>query len=596
MDSNLDEILSGENENMEKTTLSNSDEVGIDDVLAMSEEEIDALLNARKNDDQDGSTIFAPEGSSYGDLMSSMGEASSQGDLGEINDLFRKEQEEIPVDPQIEKLLNNLNSDKLDFEDYSPEDLFEKKSPKRKKKQKGENGFFSKLFAKKEKAEKKPKDKKKTKETKKTKEPKKKEKNEEKGRKNTIKESSVNDQDSKLVGSSTNEIKDVDDAAVTSDFNLQDVEEFDIEKFSQLQTNPQEVEDGDIMYQTSDLFEHNENSRITPENMLENANIFSQEESKGAIQEFDAEELDQLLEIRDREDVPKDNTDESVKKKGLWGKIKDFLTDDEEEVEEEVPKKEKKSKKDKKKGAKKEDSEEGEEGASGKADKKAKKEKKPKVKKAKAPKEEDENVKKYPVKKMLLILLVFICLGSAFSLIIYLYMGFYTKQKGVEAYEKGEYMECYQNLYGQHLTDSQQVMFHKSEINLKMELAKKNYVKYKANGQELKALDHLVQFFFRYDDTVAEARSWNCAEVVQSTRDSLEDSMYNDFGVTIGRAKEIANMESDYDYTRALLNIVNGLQGETQKPVNSGEPTEEAYSEHIIPEEQDRVETSYIEP
>lgn len=643
MDPSMDEILNGEIENIDNitssvseegiegdvsvpeasgTAVTQSDEVGIDDVLAMSEEEIDALLSARKSDQESDTSIFAPEAGNFDDLMNSMGDASEKGDIGEINDLFRKEQEEIPVDPQIERLLNNLDNDKLDFEDYSPEDLFENttpQSPGNKKEKSG--GLFSKLFAKKEKA-----DKNKEKSTKKDskvakgreekdkrvedKEEKKKEKNrkkiknkEEKSSKDKKNPKANSSKNKKNVQNETE--KEIDSLAAineveagSSDFNLQDVDDFSIDDLDNLTEGARQVEDGEIQYSAADLFDHQENENAADPVV---ANVDMQESSSlgtlstDTIQEFDAAELDQLLEIRDKDAEVKDPASVDGEKKGLLAKIKEFLTDDEEEVEEETPKKEKKSKKDKgnkKKGA---DSEDDEEGSSEK-DAKKKKEKKPKVKKAKAPKEEDTNAKKYPVKKMLLILFVFLVFGCGFSLIAYLYMGFSTKQKAVAAYEQGDYAVCYQNLYGQRLTESQEILFHKSETNLKMDLAKKNYKKYKTSGEFLKALDHIVQFFYRYDDEVAQARQWNCAEVVQSTRDELEDAMYEDFGITIGQAKEIANMESDYDYTRALMNIVDGIIPSVSDHNSSGSQNPDGQDEHVIPEEQDRVDAPYIEP
>jgi len=571
MDPNLDELLSEGTDsidNTEHSTLSNSDDIGIDDVLAMSEEEIDQLLSAKKSGENSDQTIFAPTGKNFDELMDSMGEASQKGDLGVINDLLKKEQEEIPVDPSIARLLDNLDNSQLDFEDYSPEDLFDSTSAKKGKQKKAKKeGLFSKLFSKSDKSED---QKKKAAKKDKVKKQKSKKGKADKNVSDDVAKAKQKKDNTPLVADDTTVSSDVEGTVVqpddySSDFNMQDVEEFDIENLDDVQPDVRSVDDGDIQYQASDLFDHNsgdsdeQDTDADTQQTPDGENPLIVDVDQGVVQEFDADELDQLLEIRDKEDVPEEGADTVGEKKGLWAKIKDFLADDEEEEEEEAPKKDKKPKKNKKDAKKNEESEDGDEESSAKDDKKKKKEKKPKVKKAKAPKEEDTNAKKYPVKKMLLILLVFIAFGSAFALVSYMYMGHYTKQKGVAAYERGEYAECYQNLYGQHLTESQEIMFHKSEINLKMDLAKKNYIKFKTNGQTLKALDHIVQFFFRYDDTIADARNWNCAEVVQTTKDELEEAMLNDFGISIGKAKEIGNMESDYDYTRALLNIVNEL-------------------------------------
>ncbi len=253
-----------------------------------------------------------------------------------------------------------------------------------------------------------------------------------------------------------------------------------------------------------------------------------------------------------------------------------------EELEAVKPKKEKKSKN--KKGSKKADtkSEDGEEEETKKSKKKEKKpkEKKIKEKKVKIKTVDIEDLEdSEPVSKKKVISIFFICimLMSALVAIIVNYSGHANRKLAEEAYESGDYLECYQMLYGQHMDESQEVMFHKSEIMLKMDLFWNRYESHEQEKNWLEGLNKLIQFVFEYPELHEYATTWNCENVVEATYTNVLNELYEEYRLQEQDALNIANLESDIDYTRELVDIVGKKELGILKYPN------------MLPEEEDRV-------
>lgn len=227
-------------------------------------------------------------------------------------------------------------------------------------------------------------------------------------------------------------------------------------------------------------------------------------------------------------------------------------------------KKQKTSKK--KKNAKKEDEVEGDENSKvkdkKKKDKKAK-EKKPKEKKVKVKTIDITDVDvSEPVSKKKVSLIFFVCIMLMFALvaIIVNYSGHVNRRLAEEAYESGDYLECYQMLYGQHMDESQEVMFHKSEIILKMDLFWNRYENYTQEKKLLEGLNKLIQFVFEYPDMQEYAAKWNSAGVVEETYVNVLNELYEEYRLEEQDAIDIANIESDIDYTKELTELVEKKQ------------------------------------
>jgi hypothetical protein len=158
----------------------------------------------------------------------------------------------------------------------------------------------------------------------------------------------------------------------------------------------------------------------------------------------------------------------------------------------EKPKKKEKAKKDKTTKKDKKDSE-----ASDGDEEKNKKPKKQKKKKEKKVKEKNIVLYDYgetPLTKKSVSFVFLVCLLLMLAVIALLvnYSGHANRRLAEEAFDEGDYLQCYQLLYGQHLNESQEVMFHQSKIHLKMDSLWNRYRSLAAEKQS--AFKEVVKF------------------------------------------------------------------------------------------------------
>lgn len=317
------------------------------------------------------------------------------------------------------------------------------------------------------------------------------------------------------------------------------------------------------------------------------------------------EETTPSEEKQDWEKIREDSSSEDnmAEALALLGGGTDTLGEAAEEAKEEKASKKKKEKKPKK--SKKEQKpktqdapvEGGEEQIPEKASKK-KKDKKVKEKKVKEKKPKDEPIReKKPVenpvelleedeqepphkKKIIMVFVAAVMIMLGFLVVNHYFTAHANKQLAEEAYEAEDYLECYQLLYGQKLNDSQTVMFHRSELILKMNIFWNHYQEFVANNQLLESLDKLVQFVYEYPSLSSYAAEWNCQDTVEDTYNDVLNILSENYQVSEQEVLGIATLEDDVEYTRALKNLVE----EKQK----NDAINQAYPD-ILPEEQDRI-------
>lgn len=250
----------------------------------------------------------------------------------------------------------------------------------------------------------------------------------------------------------------------------------------------------------------------------------------------------------------------------------------EEPVKKEASKKEKKPKKKKKEKIKEKSKKKT--GKSGtKEDKKVRIKEKASIEEA-IMELEAENEEFPNKKKIAMVFLASILILFGFLVVNYYFTGHANKRLAEEAFEEEDYLKCYQLLYGQRLNDSQVVMYHRSELILKDGIFWRDYEAYTEQKEWLEALDELVQYVHKYPELAKYADKWNCSDIVVDTYEQVQDILEADYKTDIERTTEIANLEKDEDYTRALLKIVN----EKQKR----DAIYEKYPD-ILPEEEDRL-------
>ncbi|MDE7224387.1 MAG: hypothetical protein K2O34_11500, partial [Acetatifactor sp.] len=346
-----------------------------------------------------------------------------------------------------------------------------------------------------------------------------------------------------------------------------------------------------------------------------------QAETEGLSEETEAG-IDDLLNSMQQEPEEAQPEEEAVaeKKQGFWGKLLNALTQEEEEPEdpadlisdengaimEQLDKEDqgknkgkKKKKADKKKGKDKksadaEEDEDSEEAPDSK--KKKKKEKKPKAEKAPASVEDLLPGKKLALKKILPVVLVALVFCAAYVLVSSLYIGYANKQRAEEAYYAGNYLECYGLLFGQDMNESQEVMFHKSELILQMERMKGNYQRLVMTGKELEALDYLVQFVSHREELYLKGQEWGCQDIVEQTFTGMAGLLKVNYGLDETRAMEIAALKSDVDYTIALMNVLEEFQGSaTTDEENEGQEQSPDSYDDLLPEEEEISDTEFVD-
>lgn len=293
------------------------------------------------------------------------------------------------------------------------------------------------------------------------------------------------------------------------------------------------------------------------------------------------------------EGEPSDGKDGIKKKKrGLFAKLFSALTEEEEDSEldenqaimqtleaedrEEAGKK-KKIKKGKmpssgKKGQKAEEGEEEEE-KGGKAKKKGKSQKDkgkkekpkkaPKPKKEKAPKEGISAEKEKPSKKISKksIFVVVLFAATVFAVVLFAVTFFsdeISMQSAKEAFNRQDYITCYETMYGMELSEEESEMFEHAGIVLKTQRRIEVYEQYLEEDRELEALDSLMQAVANYDDVYGRAQSCGAATEVAALYDRIWKILADNYGLTKEDARAIALCESNVDYTRYLTALTGG--------------------------------------
>lgn len=295
---------------------------------------------------------------------------------------------------------------------------------------------------------------------------------------------------------------------------------------------------------------------------------------------------------------------------GFWGRIMTFLLQEDEE--EELPAEEeslnlsdenllilealKKESREDQGGAGRSGAET--DGNSSSKEKKKKKEKKPpKASKAAMGKKrgeaDDEPAVKLSPKKVRLIALL------GFSLTVFLI--FFTllgadmveRSRAKREFYKGNYQESYQGFFGKSLNNSEQVIFYKSEVILRMRLRLKRYEWMAEKGQRAEALDSLIQSVALHPPLREMAQRWNAEEEMDELYERLL-SYLQDYGLTEADALEIAGLADDVSYSKAVYEIAGGMGVRTDvEPIEDGGPIQEAADR--LPEEELLPETFFIE-
>ncbi len=263
-----------------------------------------------------------------------------------------------------------------------------------------------------------------------------------------------------------------------------------------------------------------------------------------------------------------------------------------EEVDKEGEEKGKKKKKKKGKGKDKkeasdaegEDGEESEGNAKGKK-KKKKKEKIETEKPEKKPLILDIDTGKPLSKKN--VKLIFIMAASLLVLIILfvkLVPGVIINSSARKAYYKGDYETTYNSFFGEKLSDSDQILFDRSEVILKMSHKYDAYEAYMNMDMKAEALDQLLQGVNNYEKWLISAETSGAVSEYNDAYAVVLRALSESFGLTETDAKAVNALETDLEYSLMVYSIVNGteyIDPTEPLPAPFVPPTEETESENV---------------
>lgn len=321
---------------------------------------------------------------------------------------------------------------------------------------------------------------------------------------------------------------------------------------------------------------------------------------------LDAEELDNLL--------PEHEKPEQAKK-GFFAKIFDFLTEEDEDEENEGLQLSDENRdilndldKEKAGSKKKEKKKKGDGGKAKAKGDKAKKPPKPKKEKPKKEKPKKEKTpdpeplipeRKLTLKAVLPVVLACVSFGVFIIVFVNASVDFTYRQAASDAYDAGDYETCFQFFYGKDLNETEEAMFEKSRSILHIRLWLREYEMFADEGSEVEALDSLLQTVKDYPKLYGHAVQWNADAEVAAGYQTILNILLEKYGLTEERAMEIAAVRNDRVYTRMVVEIIYGnASGSWDEPATTPEPEpepEQAPLQDILPEEEGLVDGGFID-
>ena len=367
-----------------------------------------------------------------------------------------------------------------------------------------------------------------------------------------------------------------------------------------------------------------EMQRLTEENEIPTEISYGEKPTAGQETEASTGEGVMEMDPADIDELLQDKSDKKEKKPGFFKRLLAFFTeeatpeeepqkDENEEVlaeldkedktaEQDKKKKKEKKKKDKpakgkgaKKNAKAGNVEDGDEEEDGKPEKgkgkgKAKKASKKKKEKQEVPEQEEKASKGYTKKNIILVCLF----SAAVFAVLYLSISYvapgYAKKNAVTAFENQDYLTCYEILYGQKLTEREQQLFNFSNMVLRMQKKISDYDKYVEDGENLYALDSLMQAVEEYEETQEVALACGAdGEMLKLYREVLTILLEN-YGLDEEGVRGIAFCDNKVEYTRMLDTLING--GTVDIKEEPATDTEDLPD--LLPEEEETDDTEFL--
>ena len=262
------------------------------------------------------------------------------------------------------------------------------------------------------------------------------------------------------------------------------------------------------------------------------------------------------------------------KRPGVFAKLFNALTEEfepeptEEELAKEAEEKaaakqEAKTKKEEEKKAKAEENKaKAEENAQKKKEKQEAKAAKKAEKLAKEEAERPKNQKRISPKKMILVSIFAVSVLA----VVLLFANFISEegslQRARKAYYVGNYQTVYLELYGSELEESDALVQARSKVILKMQRKYDSYVNHMKMGQDVKALNALIEGIRTYDIVNPEAEQYGVMTEVDEIKNNILKVLDATYGIDEATARELLQNEDEISYTKTLNHIITGKSSE----------------------------------
>lgn len=336
--------------------------------------------------------------------------------------------------------------------------------------------------------------------------------------------------------------------------------------------------------QTAEVQDVSEQSTEEPGEMQQGTDPENKAEGKkktGFFKRF-LEFLQEEDEDEDAAGKPKTETEAAA---GNEGQLLNGASEENKEALEQLAKEDQEQKKKKKKKDKKqkkaakagetqeesEDSKEAEEDSKKEKTKKDKPEKKKKEKDQEESKTDDSQLVKIPKKNLRATVLFSVTIIAAVILCCLFVPELFELKSARNAYYNGDYEKCFRTFYGKNLSENDRIMYEHSVMQLLIGRKEEAYQSYVAVGEELRALDVLLQAVKEQDALLEEAEKYGLADTEREQYSRILSILSEKYGVNEETAKEINAYTEDAVYTLRLKSIVEKTPFELPDYINAEE-------------------------
>ena len=607
-----------EAETSPEMTVEQGQDVYADEVQNLDEEEILRLLQ-QSSEEPDQTELpgdmFDTSESDAFDLHALLDNMSENEDAVQIQDLFEKAENNEPVSSEVEDMILQNDSD----------DVVEgaESAPETKKKKIGGKNLFAKLFSK---------------------------------RKKSPKEA-PEEEDAATEAEAETEVESEAETAIEEEPSVapDSSEDAEFSDISDLLMSLENVENQPVAFdQPEEAFEQPAEPFDQPvelgetwedtlqDNWGENLeDIPEKGDTYEPVEEDSLEDIPEKNSRKRKKKNKKEKPDKTEKTPGFFSRLLQFLTEEDEpeenlqavdlvtsddgvetlgitsdenqEVLAQLAKEDQKGKKKKKKKGKKGEKEEVPADADNldedeKPQETKKKQKKPKKeKKEKAPKMVDDTPTPKLSKKKVSATFLFAFTVMAAILVCCLFIPeLFELKEARNAYYEGDYETCYRSLYGKKLSESDQIMYERSEFMMGIERRMEAYDSYCSVGDELRALDVLIQSVGGQREVLEQAGQYGLTSEAEAAYQEILQLLYEKYQLTEEEILKICAYRQDALYTLHLKAIVVGetficpdYLREDAVPAEDASLQEESNEmpalEDVLPAEEELTETELEE-